>query len=262
MEEKILNIPKKKIRIICFILICAAAMCATPVSYASDSGSADIPAVDGGADSSKAARANARAPRAARISLADAAATAEKMYYCGELYMFTDSMIKINYELASVAATVRESVQSGSIFRNKAVINALNRKYNAICATYNSWVDVKGDLEYFIETIGARNAITKSQLQTAFSRTLKTINEARDMLERAQACYDDNDAAARRALSSTADALTMTAASAAAVISPYAQAALGGYRTLFDQFALQAGLDLEYKTWSVPAEESVPPSDI
>ena len=257
------NIPKKKIRIICFVLICAATMYATPVSYASDAGGADTLAVEsaespaaGGGDSPSAARVSARAPRTVRVSLADAAATAEKMYYCGELYIFTDSMIKINFELASIAGTVRESVKSGSIFKNKAVINSLNKKYNAICATYNSWVDVKGDLEYFIETIGARNAITKSQLQTAFSRTLKTIGDTRELLGKASDCYEDNASAERRALSGSADALTATAASAVAVIAPLAQTALKGYRALFDQFTIQAGLEPEYKTWSVPDDES------
>ena len=201
--------------------------------------------------------ARTREPRAPRVSLTDAVATAEKMYYCGELYLFTDSMMKINYEMAAIAVNMKDAVQGDSILRNRALINSMNKKYNAVCDIYNSWVDVKGDLEFFIDTVGSRNIFTKTQLQIVFSRTLASVNATRTMLEAAYGYIDEQSADMKRLLTGSADSLTMAAAGAVSAITPSAQASIVRYRAFFDQFAKQAGITLEYKTWSNP-EESKP----
>ena len=193
-----------------------------------------------------------RTARPAKVSLADAVSTAEKMYYSGELYLFADSMVRTNYEMAAIAAAVKTSVQSGALLRNRSVINTLAKNYNSISVKYNSWVDVKGDLEFFIDTIGPRNTITKSQLQTVFSRTVKTVNETKALLEKADDYYGNKSTESRRALTGAADNLTSAAVKAVNAISPVSQKTLTGYRALFDQFAAQANLELEYKTWSNP----------
>ena len=198
--------------------------------------------------------ARTRAPRAqsSGISLTDAAATAEKMYYSGELYLFADSMIKINYEMAAIAESVKDSLQKGSLIANRASLNAMIKKYNEVCEKYNSWVDVKADLEFYIDKVGSRNIYSKTQLQTAYKRVLEVINATKDMLGAAQSYYDDQTTALRRALTGSADALTLSAAKAVNTIEPYARTALNAYRNLFDQFALQSGLEIEYKTWRNP----------
>ena len=194
----------------------------------------------------------ARKARTPKVSLADAAATAEKMYYCGELYVFAESMNKANIQMAAIAEDVKESLQNGSLTKSKAKLNALTAKYNKASDTYNSWVDVKADLEYFIEVIGTRNAISKSQLQTAYKRTLASINDTRAVLESAKAYYGEQTAAGKRELSASADKLITVAASAVKSIAPISQKSLSGYRSLFDQFATQSGLKIEYKTWQNP----------
>ena len=202
-----------------------------------------------------AAEAPATTPRrnqASGISLSDAVVTAEKMYYCGELYIFIDSMIKINYEMASIAENLKYSIQRGSFTRNRTSLNTMVAKYNKISEKYNNWVDVRGDLEYYIDIIGARGIFSKSQLQIAFKRTLDVIDSAKSMLDDAQEYYEDQTPALRRSLTSSADLLTISAAGAVNVIAPYAQAAMSAYRGLFDQFAQQAGIDVEYKTWRNP----------
>jgi len=193
-----------------------------------------------------------RETRAVRVSLADAAVTAEMMYYCGELFLFADGMIKINYEMAAIAAGMKDALQSGSLLRSRAVINSMNRKYNAASEIYNSWIDVKGDLEFFIDTVGARNVYTKTQLQIAFSRTLAAINETKAMLEAAGDYYEEQTADAKRTLTGYADKVTASAAGAAGTIAPSARQAIDGYRAMFDLFAKQAGIEPEYKTWSNP----------
>jgi len=194
----------------------------------------------------------ARDAKAVKISLADAAVTAEKIYYCGELYIFADSMIKTNFEMAAIAENIKDATQSNTLLRNRAGINSMNKKYNAICEIYNSWIDVKGDLEFFIDTVGSRNVYTKAQLQIAFNRTLATINETKAMLEAANEYYEEQTAENRRTLTGHVDKTTAAASSAAKAAAPLAQSALNGYRAFFDLFAQQAGLELEYKTWSNP----------
>ena len=189
-------------------------------------------------------------------STADAINTAEKMYYCGELYIFTDSMIKLNYEIASIALDMKDALQSGALTKNRSKLNTIIRKYNALSETYNSWVDVKTDLEYFIDTIGGRAVFTKSQLQAIYKRTLTVINGAEDMIGAAQEYYKSQAAGERRALNSAADSLISSAANAVNTIKPYEQAAIAAYRSMFDQFALQAGLKIEYKTWQNPETET------
>ena len=186
------------------------------------------------------------------VSLADAAATAEKMYYSGELYLFADSMIKVNYGMASIAADMKNSLQKSSQVGSRAALNAMVVKYNKISETYNSWVDVKADLEFFIDTIGARGIYSKTQLQIAYKRTLTIINEVSGMLEAARDYNENQSAATKRELSVSADQLIVSAANAVNTISPYADTALSVYRSLFDQFAAQSGLELEYKTWKNP----------
>jgi hypothetical protein len=200
------------------------------------------------------APASARKPRAAKVSLADAVATAEKMYYCGELYIFADSMIKANYNMASISESIKDSIQNGSLTRNRVKLNSLTAKYNDISAIFNSWVDVKGDLEYFIDVIGTRNAISKSQLQTAFKRTLTTIDDTRGLLETAEKYYADQTVPLKLELSGAADRLTASAAGAVKSIGPIAEKSISGYRSLFDQFAAQSGLNIEYKTWQNPED--------
>ncbi|MCL2058022.1 MAG: hypothetical protein FWH01_03040 [Oscillospiraceae bacterium] len=193
-----------------------------------------------------------RRARPSGVSLSDAVATAEKMYYCGELYLFADSMIKSNYELASIAADIKDSLGTDALARNRTRLNALTRKYNTLCDTYNSWVDVKADLEFFIDTIGARNVFTKSQLQTVYKRTLTVINDTQGLLEAAREHYNDPTATSRRDLTGAADKVIAAAAVAANAAAPCASSSIAAYRSLFDQFAQQAGIETEYKTWQPP----------
>ena len=189
-------------------------------------------------------------------SLSDVVSTAEKMYYCGELYIFADSMTKTNYEIASISTNLTSSLKGNALAKSAATIKSLVKTYNGISEAYNSWVDVKGDLEYYIDTAGTRNTITKSQLQTAFKKTLSALNEAQELLEAAQAYAAEPTPAAKRALASGADSLLKTAASAVNAILPMEAKTLAGYRNLFDSFAKQAGLKIEYKTWQNPETQN------
>jgi len=183
---------------------------------------------------------------------ADIAGAAEKMYYSGELYIFADSMIKINYEMASIAAELKSALQNGSFVKNASGLIALTKKYNAVSDRFNSWVDVKADLEYFIDVIGPRNSTTKSQLQLTFNRTLETMDAAYGMLSAAGAYYAERDNETKNALMGEADALVAGASDTADALSAIAQRAIANYRAMFDIFALQAGIELEYRTWQLP----------
>ena len=185
-------------------------------------------------------------------TLTGAIDTAEKMYYCGELYLFADSMIKISYELASISANLKDSAQSGASPKSGTELNALINKYNAISETYNSWVDVKEDLSFFIDTIGSRGVFSKSQLQIAFRRTLLVISDTEAALADARDYSVNQTALLRRALSVSADKAIKSASGAVTIIKPYAKAALSGYRGFFDQFAEQSGIEIEYKTRGFP----------
>ncbi|MDR3120667.1 MAG: hypothetical protein LBU58_04965 [Clostridiales bacterium] len=194
------------------------------------------------------------ATRAApRKSLADAVSAAEKMYYCGELYLFADSMVKANYEKAAIAANIKDAASDGSLSKSAALLDALTVRYNASGSAYNSWADVKGDLEYYIATVGTRTAFSKANLQNAFKRTLTVIDAARALLDEARAYRDDPSPAAKRAVTSSAEVVILQAAEAAAAIEPSAQKALASYRRLFDAFAQAAGIELEYRTVEDPA---------
>ena len=192
------------------------------------------------------------APAARAKNAEEAVSTAVKMYYCGELYVFADSMTKINYETAAIASNVKEALQNGSLARKRSNLNAYAEAYNAACETYNSWVDVKVDLEYYIDTVGTRNVYTKSQLRAAYSRTLATLNDTQALLESAGGYYDNQTASVKRALNSSADRVITTSVKAVDAILPYAQKALAGYRSLYDKFTAQAGVVNEYKTWQNP----------
>ena len=257
----------RNIAIITLTAALIASSCAFPVVYAAEAevsateaeisaAEAEISAAAEKTETAAPPQTRARNTRVSGVSLADAAVTAEKMYYCGELYLFADSMIKINYEMASIAENLKDSMQKGSLTRNRTALNAMTVKYNTISEKYNSWVDVKADLEYFIDTIGSRSIYSKSQLQIAYKRTLDVINAAKDMLGAAKAYYDDQSGAARRALTVSADALTVSAANAVNAIAPYAEIAIAAYRSLFDQFASQSGLEIDYKTWRNPETEA------
>ena len=226
---------------------------------ATAAGGADV-ALDtaaGGTEEAAAVTAGARAARSANRAgttavAANALETAEKMYYCGELYVFSNSMIKINYEMASIAAGLKEIIQSGVILKSESQLNELIKIYNAAGESYNSWVDVKADLEYYIDKIGSRNSISKSQLQIAFKRTLTSINTTQGLLETAQAYRLEQSPASKRELISNTGKLIASASSAADTIYPHMQKALAGYRKMFDSFVEQTGLKLEYKTWQNP----------
>ena len=227
------------------------------IAFAAIPAAAVSAAAESAVTEAAASAAAARRTRAPRISLDDAVATAEKMYYCGELYIFLDSMIKINYEMASIAENINDSLQSGALTRGRTKLNTLMQKYNRISETYNSWVDVKADLEFYIDIIGTRNAISKSQLQAAYRRTLLTINETRVLLDAAAEYYGDQSADNKRELTNSADKLVVTAANAVTIMAPLAQMTINGYRGMFDLFASQAGIELEYKTWQNP-ETGIP----
>jgi len=188
-------------------------------------------------------------------SQSDAIDTAEKIYYCGELYIFANSMVKTNYEITVIAAALKESVDNGALAKNASKLKSLTKSYNAVSEKYNSWVDVKADLEYFIDKIGTRTAYSKSNLQVAFKRTLATLKDAQKLLEAAQQYSKEPTNAAKNALIDSADGIISAAAESIEIISPSAQKALASYRSLFDAFVSQSGMQTEYKTWQTPVEE-------
>ena len=169
---------------------------------------------------------------------------AEKMYYCGELYLFTNSMMKINYDMAALAANLKEYIGNSRLTSDKTILNNLIRQYNSISETYNSWVDVKSDLERYIEIIGNNKIYNKTQLQSAFRNTLITINATKPLLESGREYAESLSRELRTELNNDIDSTIRKAANANKIIEPSITKSLDGYRSLFDEFAAYAGINI------------------
>jgi len=187
------------------------------------------------------------ADRKVIISLPNAVKVAEKMYYCGELYLFADSMIKTNYEMAAITANVQEALQSNTIIKDTTMINDFITEYNKVCDTFNSWVDVRLELENYVSIINDRKVFTSLNIQTIFRNTLTTINNIKELLENTRAYIEDPSSDSRKTLDSSASKTIRNAARANTAIEPLAQKAMTNYRSFFDAFIEYAGITLEYR---------------
>jgi hypothetical protein len=235
------------------VLILLMFVCAGAAGYAAEAAPEASPAPE--AETAEDAKATSPAARPAPKNLGAAADTAEKMYYSGELYLFADSMAKINYEMAAVAANLKEYVRAGALRKDGSLLDDLTEKYNRTGVIYNSWVDVRGDLEYFIQVVDDKTIFTKTNLQSAFRLTLTTIRSTRALLEDGRAYVSDAAAVSRRAVTAAADATVQDAAKANAALEAYMQKTVNGYRALFDEFSRHAGIPLEYRTGQDPEAE-------
>jgi hypothetical protein len=197
----------------------------------------------GAASGASGANAGAGSAPAARSSLRTAADTAEKMYYCGELFIFSESMLKTNYEMAAIAARIKSYAQDGGA--DSLRLGEMKSAYNAAGAAYNSWVDVKAVLEGYVDIIADNSAYSRPNLQSAFRYTLATVNAAQQLLDEADAHFGEPSPTAqqRRALAASADSVVRKSAKAASTIEAYSKRALDGYRKLFDAFAMSAGVE-------------------
>ena len=181
-----------------------------------------------------------------KVSLPSAAKSAEKMYYCGELYIFSDSMLKTNYEMAAIAANLKEAVRTEALLKSAQLLDDLILEYNRVGASYNSWVDVKPEMENFVASIQDKNIYTKPNLQTAFRYTLTTVQNTTALLESARVYIEEPSTEGKRALNSAADKAVRSATKANNAVEPMAKRAMTGYRLFFDEFAQFAGIELDY----------------
>jgi hypothetical protein len=187
----------------------------------------------------------AAAAKNVEINFEKAAATAEKMYYCGELYLFSDSMMKINYEMAAISAGLKEYISNSRLFSDKSTLTNLIKQYNSISDTYNSWVDVRPILEKYVEIIGDDGIYTKSQLQTAFRVTLATIGSTKALIESAKGYEDSISRDQRDELTKEIDAAIRRCANANRQIESNSARCLKAYRSFFDEFASFSGVKIE-----------------
>jgi hypothetical protein len=184
---------------------------------------------------------------AQRSALRDSAGIAERMYYCGELFVFSESMLKTNYEMAAIAAKAKSHAQGTAAGGSAGALplGEIKDAYNAAGESYNSWVDVSGVLEGYVGIVADSAAYTQPNLQSAFRYTLATVSAARELLDEAEAYLAEPSPTAqqKRALIASADSVARKSAKAASTIETYSKRALAAYRKLFDQFARSAGVD-------------------
>ena len=178
------------------------------------------------------------------VDYVKAAYTSEKMYYCGELYLFTDNMMKINYEMAAIAANLKEYINGSLLTSDKTTLNNLIKQYNIVCKTYNSWVDVKPSLEKYIEVIDDNLIYTNEQLQSAFTDTLATINATKPLLESARIYAENTTTNAKIRLNNSINSTIRKGANASKAIEPYLARSMRGYRSFFDEFSELAGIKI------------------
>ena len=182
----------------------------------------------------------------AKVSLPAAAEAAEKMYYCGELYIFSDSMLKTNYKMAAIAANLEEAVRTEVLSKSPGYLDELIIEYNNVSESYNSWVDVKPELESFVAQIHNKKVYSKANLQTAFRYTLTTVNNTMELLESARGFMENSSNMDKNAVNTAAAKAIRSAAKANNAVEPMAKRAMTNYRLMFDEFSKQAGIKLEY----------------
>ena len=177
------------------------------------------------------------------LDYAKAVAAAEKMYYCGELYVFTVSMIQTNYDMAALAANLKEFIGARRGASDRKTLTDMISQYNFISHAYNSWVDVRPDLERYIDAINNSRVYHIQHLQQVFRNTLITINAVRPLLELANEYIENPSGELQSALNKDIDATIRKAANANRVMAPFVTRSLKGYRSYFDEFSSYAGIE-------------------
>jgi len=186
---------------------------------------------------------NTRRSRNATTNLDEAVEAAKKMYYCGELYLFTESMIKINYDMAAIAANLKAYINgSPDAASGKITLNNLISQYNMTSDAYNSWVDLRPRLEKYIEDLSSSNIYSRNNLNINFKNVLSTINAVKPILEAANEYTDNTSVTSLNELNKAADAVIKRAANANKLIEPSLTRSLRGYRDFFEEFSAFAGI--------------------
>jgi len=242
------NVSKK---LLCLAL-CAALMFALPAAAAFASASAGSASTAAGSTTASTTDATRRASTGATSETTRAA---EKMYYIGELYVFSDSMSKMNFRLAVIAANLKTALNGSTFSSSSKELDAMVAEYNALSDTYNEWVDVKGELQRYITVVNDKTVYTKLDLSVAYKYTLAVVNAAKEMLESAGAYRENPTTEQRRAVSVAANKVVTNAEKANTVLADASAKALKGYRKAFDNFAKLAGIPTVYQD-AEPEEEA------
>ena len=179
------------------------------------------------------------------VDFGRAAVVAEKMYYCGELYIFTESMMKTNFEMATIAANLKDQLGSTRVSVSNSILNNIVAQYNTLSDKYNSWVEVRPNLEKNIGIIDNSRVYNVHQLQLVYRNTLTTINLTRALLELVSGSIEDASSVSKTEIEKSIDTAVKRAAGANRIIEPYLARSLSGYRSYFDEFSKLAGIQYD-----------------